>query len=82
MTGSISKIKDLFPFYTDLFKAAGVVVIDTNGLIFLIEYGFLPASQHGFLNGRCTDTAIFEFFVNFHISMEGKSKIHGISFMI
>jgi exonuclease III len=40
--------------------------------------GLLPASQHGFLKGRCTDTALFEFFVSLYKSMEHKSKVLGI----
>jgi hypothetical protein len=38
----------------------------------------LPASQHGFIKGRCTDTALFQFFVNLHKSMAGRSKVLGI----
>jgi hypothetical protein len=37
---------------------------------FFQENDLLPASQHGFLKGRCTDTALFEFFANLHRSME------------
>jgi hypothetical protein len=40
--------------------------------------GLLPASQHGFIKGRCTDTALFQFFVGLHKSMEGRSKVLGI----
>jgi Reverse transcriptase (RNA-dependent DNA polymerase) len=40
--------------------------------------GLLPASQHGFLKGRSTDTALFEFFVSLYRSMEHKSKVLGI----
>jgi hypothetical protein len=40
--------------------------------------GLLPASQHGFLEGRCTGTALFEFFDNLHRSMEQRSKVLGI----
>jgi Reverse transcriptase (RNA-dependent DNA polymerase) len=40
--------------------------------------GLLPASQHGFIKGRCTDTALFQFFEALHRSMEGRSKVIGI----
>ena len=40
--------------------------------------GLLPASQHGFIKGRCTDTALFKFFEALHQSMEGRSKVLGV----
>jgi len=45
---------------------------------FFESNGLLPASQHGFLKGRSTDTALYEFFANLHKSMEGKFKVLGI----
>ncbi|XP_059480862.1 uncharacterized protein LOC132199839 [Neocloeon triangulifer] len=38
----------------------------------------LPGSQHGFIKGRCTATALFEFIVKLHEHLEKKQKVLGI----
>jgi hypothetical protein len=44
--------------------------------------GLLPASQHGFLKGRCTDTALFQFFIHLYKSMQHKFKVLGIFYYL
>ena len=45
---------------------------------FFRERNLLPASQHGFLKGRGTQTALFEFMHNLHQSLEKRQRVLGI----